>query len=540
MKKHLIIAAMSLFVAFFPVRKVAAQVAPDYKKAAAIAAEILGAHIGQSPAKESEDGGAVSYHGQMLTGSGDDTSRAILNIDMTVYSRKPHPHHGQFEFIRSLPEKWDFKFQYGQHSFERKMPAKGLVRAKGHYAPPAARSNVRQLTTQAFVDFYAGDDQAGYFCISINRALPVGKAGSVEIEARGHALVTGDVEKIVVAIEAGLAGKTPSELHKPDQPPAKPEVVPHNEESGWLSLSPLEIIKTLHEKTGLKTTSPALIALEELGDFSGIKSVESLDKERLLCVAVPDSIVTFSAGSMAGNDCVMVNRRGENAVIVSQLSDGNLAFSPIMATKQAFGLTCGMLAPDLPEKWLVFRGNISPQEYMALRSLSSLQFIDRGTPGIPGFSLGEIMFELGNPLHQVAVSMFPDHARDAFFGVGQNRNELAVALLSLVSRRLLKKTRLPGKYLFALTARGKDFTDLIGAGNSILTITKMQIPVKVSDDRAKTGIAQPAVIIMYNCGAALPMLFSANGDIFCPFSNGSGSRKVRPSQAMEQIVEDYL
>ncbi len=540
MKKQLLVIALSLFITVFPFAQCGAQSASAYKKAAAVAAGILGAHIGQNPTKESEDGGAVTYHALAQKDKAGNASRAILNIDMTVYSRRPHPHQGQLDFVRKLPEKWDFKLQYGQHSFERKMPASGLVRAKGHYALPAERSSVKELTTQAFVDFYAGDDQAGYFCVSINRALPAEKAGTAELEARGYALVVDDVEKIVAAIEAGLTGKMPAETQKPDLPPTKSEVVKHSEEPGWLSLSPLEIIKTLREKTGLKTTSPALIALEELGDFSGIRSIESLEKEHLLCIAAPELIITFSAGSMTDNNCVMVNQRNENAVILTQLADGNLAFSPIMTVQKAISFTCSILAPELPEQWLSFRSNLSPQEYMVLRSLSSLQFLDKSVPEMPGFSLREIMFELGNPLHQVAVSMFPENARDAFFGVGHNRNELAVALFSLVSRRLIKKTRLPGKYLFALTARGKDLTDLISAGNSVLTVTKMQIPVKDSGGRPKAGVTQPAVIIMYNGVAALPMIFSAGGDIFCPFGNGSGSRKVQPSQALEQIVENCL
>lgn len=540
MKKHLLVVALSFFITIFPFVQCVAQNAPAYKKAAAVAAGILGDYIGQNPTKESEDGGAVTYHALAQKDKAGNASRATLNIDMTVYSHKPHPHQNQLDFVRKLPEKWDFKLQYGQHSFERKMPASGLVRAKGHYALPAERSGVKELTTQAFVDFYAGDDKAGYFCVSINRALPAEKEGMAELEARGHALVVDDVEKIVAAIEAGLAGKMPSEQHKPDSPPAKSENIGHSEESGWLSLSPLEIIKTLHEKTGLKTTSPALIALEELGDFSGIRSVESLDKECLLCIAVPDSIIAFSAGSMAGNNCIMVNQRNENAVILTQLADGNLAFSPIMKAQKAFSLTCSILGADLPEMWLSFRGNLSPQEYMVLRSLASLHFLDKSVPEMPGFAIREIMFELGNPLHQVAIAMFPENTRTAFFGVGHNRNELAVALFSLVSRRLIKKARLPGKYLFALTARGKDLTDLISAGNSVLTVTKMQIPLKDPGTRPKAVVTQPAVIIMYNGVAALPMIFSASGDIFCPFSNGSGSRKVQPSLALEQIIENYF
>lgn len=515
-----------------------AQSAADYKKAAGIAAQIIGEYVGTEPTKKGEAPISVEY-GIQHESNPASGGKANASMYLTHYTHKPHPHAGQFSFIKKLSEKWEFRFKYGEYTCERKVSGlgKSIVRVKAVFVIPPEKAKVKQLRVSVIVDFYAGNDNSGYFFFSLNRFFPISNESKNQLDTKGRNQAIADAEKIIEAIQAGLAGKPSIKVKKTETPPTE-----NNMENKWLALSPAEILKTLEVKTGKKTSNPFFATLEKMGDYKQSKIINDLEDSRLLCLAAPDSIYSFGSFSTNSGNSLFVNQSGTDAVIMNQLQDGKIGVSQVMPIQEALTQACSLTTPDYPENWATFNKSLSPQEFMTLRGLAALSFTDTTEPAVPGFTLGEILFELGHPNHQAAISLFPERAKTALLSVTLNRNDLAVALLMLKSQHLVRKGYLHGNYQFSLTGQGKNLTDILTAGSKILSVAKISGLNSLRD--AATGLKKldylPKVVLIAGKNRGLPLCFSSTGTIICGLIDNIGQKKLSASELLRRMIKDFL
>lgn len=525
MKRHHLIAVILIILTFISSGAMAAD-AGFYKKAAATAAQLLSQYL-NSPAKLVEQND-ISCHYNILDQQGEagKGSRTACSMYLTYYARNPHPHQGNFKNIASLPDKWSFKDEYGEKVCERKFAGNQneLIRIKANYVLPSKTAKVKMLRTMAFIDFYAGADRAGYFSFSINRNFPVNSETQAQLESKGHDLAVSDSEKIIEAIRAGLSGKSI------ERPPAPPVV---NEPEKWQSLSPTKIVKTHLEKISEPVSSPIFASLTQIGNFNEVKADENLDLKRLRCMTAHEMLYSFASQRLNQTAILFVGIAKEKAVVFTQLADGQIAFSPALARQEALAEACNMAAQGLPNHWLTFSNQISPQEQMVLRALSTLSQPGKTLSSGPGFSLGQIMLEMGNPVHASSIGLMPEASRNTMFAATLNRNDIAIALLKLRTKRLIKRSYLAEQHYFSLTTDGNNLCSLFAADNQAIIISWQKKSVK---GEAKS-VHKLAIFAKKDLAVAIYL--SQSGDIFSGLGNITGNIKMAPAQVMLNLLKTW-
>lgn len=529
MKSWKIIALISLLLTLSSSSLMAAN-AEFYKKAAKTAAQVLGEYLSAEAKLVEEDATSCNYSIIVQQGEAGQGSRTVCNMYLTYYARTPHPHHGNFKKIASLQEKWSFKEEYGEKVCERKFVGdkNELIRVKANYVLPGKGAKVKMVRTMAFIDFYAGSDQAGYFSFSINRNFPVAAENISQLEGKGHGLVVSDSEKIIEAIRAGLSGKN----IESKRPPVPDKI---NEPEKWLTLSPAQIVKTHLQKIPEPVSSTIFATLVQIGDFKEVEVIEDLEIERLRCMTAHEILYCITSQRLNQSGQLFVGITQDKGVIFSQLSDGQISFSPAFTPQEALAEACKLASHGLPDRWFTFKKRISPPEQMVLRALSTLSMLDESTPPRLGFSLGQVMLEMGNPVHASSIGIMPDAARNAMFASTLNRNEIALALLKLSSNRLIKRSYLAGQHYFSLTSDGIRLCRLFGADGQTITIWWQKKPVK--------AFTKPNTIcnlaIFSQKDLAMAIYLSPGGDVFSGLGSSIGHLKMNPAQAMQKLIKTW-
>ncbi len=529
MKSRLLKTLLGLIIIFTSSNLLASD-AEFYKNATEVAAKILGQYL-DSPAKLVEqDEISCNYNILDQKGEPGKGSRVACSMYLTFYARKPHPHQGNFKQINSLADKWAFKEEYGSKVCERKFTGSGaeLIRVKANYSLPDKRSQTKTLRTMAFVDFYAGVDRNGYFSFSINRSYPVTSETDEQIESRGHDLAISDSEKIIAAIRAGLSGKG----IEPPRPPTPPVADKSKE---WLTLSPAQIVKTHLAKLTSPVSSPIFATLAQIGNFKEVKVIEDLEIGRLQCMTAHETLYAFTSQRFNQSALIFVGIAQGKGVVFSQLSDGQITFSPEFSAQEALNEACNLAAEGLPDRWLTINNRISPQEQMVLRALSTLSMIGVSTPPKLGFSLGQIMLEMGNPVHASSIGIMPEASRNAMFATTLNRNDIAKALLKLISQRLVKRSYLAGQHFFSLTSNGVSLCRLFGADSQTILIGYQKSSVQA---RAKSFFTCNMAIFAQK-DLAIALYMSADGQILNGIGGSIGNLRMNPAQAMLRLITNW-
>lgn len=550
-RKFVIIAVVSAI--FITSGSLWAENAEHYKKAAGIAAEILSEYL-KSPHKLIEqDGISINYNILAQQGDPGKGSREACSMYLTYYSHKPHPHQGNFKHITELPDSWKFKKEYGKQVCERKFSGNSneLIRCKSNYSLQPDNGKAEAITTMAFIDFYAGADRSGYFSFSLNRSYPVTNETRAQLEAKGHGFAVSDSEKIIEAIRAGLSGKKtgkvkPPEVVKPPivvkppeikGPPEPKEPPPQEEPERWLTLSPTEIVKTHFAKSKKPVTNPIFAALAKTTDLSQVKPVADLDLNQLECLTANERQYSLITQSLNQSSLIFVSGSAEKSVSFMQLADGKIAFSPLRPTQEALEEAARIATKGMTTAWFTFRQKISPQELMVLRAMGTLNAATTGQPELPGFTLGQILVEMGNPDHTGAIGILPESSRNALFAATLNRNDVAVAVLTLQSQHLVKRTFLAGQHYFALSSSGQKFINLFAPENQLITIslTSNDSGGKIRKPKSKGSLA-----IFAAPNLATAIYLSGNGEIFCGLPATAGILHISPEKALLRLIRDWL
>lgn len=518
--------------------------APDVN-AAKIAGQILSDYLKQSIKTENEEKYSITMSIIDQHGKPGEGKRVACNMDFNIYQRKPHPHSGQFNFIRGLPDQWKFKLEHNQFVCERKFGdnSNELIRIKAHYGLPQERAKIKILTTMAFVDFYAGADQSAYFSFSINRTYPVDKETSPELEKMGFAYAVADGEKIVAAIRAGIAGKaqekpkvveTQQKIPQVRVEPPPEELKPETRPETWNSYSPTAIIKTQQARKLPALCSPLFTNLNNFADLTQAEEIKDPGSERINCITAPDQLFAFTTQSPGSGRTIFLSCREKDAVILLQLENGEIGVSPIASFSAAIRECTMMIGKGLPTDWHGFSGAINPKEFYLLKVLGSMVFTDNRQPELPGFSLGQIMLESGNPMQIQSTSIFPGALADSIFLTTLNRNESGRALLNLEKMHLVKRTFIAGNYLFSLTSSGRKFTEMFAAGNTAIAIKAFR---KENADSQLLKPERGQILVLAGKKEGMILYFSATGALF---NTMKASESTSPASLIENAVKNWL
>ena len=544
-------------------------------RAAELAAASMGEYFGQEMKKTGTDGEVSREYQSIREAAG---SRTALFMGVTIYKASPHPHKGNMDRITSMEEKWKFITKYGEDRCETAVkvepaaPVSAVCCVTLQGKKGATGSGGRSVRVSVNVDYYAGDGGIGYFSTSLNRLMPVtGRDAADEqafLQKMRNQSVT-DAEAIVKAINDGLKGMgtvLPEQPMKPPTTPTTPPIVPPvtpptglkhppvNTPSvqQWSVHDPLAIASDLKKSSNWPPVNPCFhgFALMSDNEFSTAEQTSGLDSERLLCLGMPSSWMVFTATSRAGTFILMLTQRAGRVQLSTQLTDGRMAVTGVglmdealveASRKTAEYLSSGQILSESgksPEtaagslsslRWIGGRVTLSAQEYIVLRGLQGLSVWDEFSESLPfpGFTLEEISDELCRPSQQKVLESFSPSMISSVAEVGQNRNDLGVALTILQSRRLVKRASLNGKLLFSLTAEGRRIAEKLLFPDCIVTVSA-------------PGISSGGRVMLMNRGDEGYCCYFSGGGNLLPGNMASGEESLSWAEAISKMVNLYL